>query len=94
MVLQRLCKFKNKNEYQNCCPIMKWNWLLSFLVGLSNPYPQSTPSRPIIGRNTLTPTPAERLIWKGLNFLISGQQLPPSRNSRAKMVDCGCRITG
>ena len=32
------------------------------------------------------PTPALRLIWKGLKFLMSDQQFPPSRKTSAKMV--------
>ena len=75
---------------------MKWNWLPPFLplISVSNPYPQSMPSKPTIGKKMRAPTPALRLIWNGLNFSIESQQFPPSRNASAKMVLEGCRMTG
>jgi hypothetical protein len=44
------------------------------------------PSKPKIGRNTLAPTPAVRLILKGENSLNVFHVLPPSANARTKIV--------
>ena len=75
-----------KQGYQNSCPMMKCMCepLLLFVPNtLSKPYAQSRPMRPIIGRNTRTPTPAERFMSKGLNFFMSFHALPPSAKARA-----------
>lgn len=63
---------------------MKWKFDPPFLPlkSVSNPYPQSIPKRPIMGKKTRTPTPAARLMEKGLKSRISLQQFPPLQEKK------------
>jgi len=59
--------------------IEKWNWL-PLAPGTpgtgSSPYPQSSPSRPNIGRKTRMPKPTERYTSNGLTFCHFSQSFP------------------
>ena len=47
-----------------------------------------------MGKNTLTPTPAERYTLKGLNSFAFDHEFPASANPSTYIVACGFNVTG